>query len=170
MCSRSIRRQISFNKLRQAQNSGPSSSDSRETTSMTLTTHQTFNSLTAKSMPENEEELELSDEDFDRDNMLQQGISSINISPRFHGRSSSSKFVSTVFEKNRETIERSSIYSGEASNSVLEKRPQFWLPFPVGCTIFSFSTMLTAYRSGSQNQITSSTYSLSPKRTCLTLW
>lgn len=92
-------------------------------------------------------ELQLSDNDetFDGVTMLQQGISSLSMSPRFHGRSSNSKLVSDIFEHRRQTTEYSASPSKQLPPpTLLYKRPEFWSSFPVGhftlsflCTFFS---------------------------------
>ncbi|KAE9402266.1 hypothetical protein BT96DRAFT_991249 [Gymnopus androsaceus JB14] len=117
--------------LKQAQSSSPSSSNSREITP-TTTVSGPSTKKHQHSNPDDGAELELSDEDFDQDNVLQQGISSLNISPRFHGRSSSSKLVSAIFEKKREATEHSSTPSSDNTSPsvLLEKRPEYWSPFP----------------------------------------
>ncbi|KAJ3836644.1 fungal-specific transcription factor domain-containing protein [Lentinula raphanica] len=78
-----------------------------------------------------EEELELSDAD-DCPKALQQSMSALNVSPRFHGRSSSSKLVSDIFEHERtNTTTNPMLPSKRTSPSVLlYKRPEYWSPFP----------------------------------------
>ncbi|KAF5376828.1 hypothetical protein D9757_008888 [Collybiopsis confluens] len=75
------------------------------------------------------EELRLSDEDFDSVAVIQQGISSLNVTP-FHGRSSSSKLVSEVFEWKRQTSQLSASYDKSLSPVRLLKRSEFWSPYP----------------------------------------
>ncbi|KIK69896.1 hypothetical protein GYMLUDRAFT_34290 [Collybiopsis luxurians FD-317 M1] len=76
------------------------------------------------------DELELSDEDFDSVAVLQQGVSSLNITP-FHGRSSSSKLVSDVFGWKRQSTQPFTSPLNTSSTAVqLLKRSQFWSPFP----------------------------------------
>ncbi|KAJ4497017.1 fungal-specific transcription factor domain-containing protein [Lentinula lateritia] len=78
-------------------------------------------------------ELQLSDNDetFDGVTMLQQGISSLSMSPRFHGRSSNSKLVSDIFEHRRQTTEYSASPSKQLPPpTLLYKRPEFWSSFP----------------------------------------
>ncbi|KAJ4482473.1 fungal-specific transcription factor domain-containing protein, partial [Lentinula aciculospora] len=77
-------------------------------------------------------ELSDSDDNFDRVTVLQQGISSLGLSPRFHGRSSSSKLISDIFEHRRQATEYpGSSYKSSSSPSVLiYKRPEFWTSFP----------------------------------------
>ncbi|KAJ3735928.1 fungal-specific transcription factor domain-containing protein [Lentinula guzmanii] len=94
---------------------------------------QTSSSILPKNNSNGEEELELSDSDENLDNVIvhPQGISSLSISPRFHGRSSSSKLVSDIFEHERQATENSvSAPKRSSSSGLLYKRLEYWSSFP----------------------------------------
>ncbi|KAF9068619.1 fungal-specific transcription factor domain-containing protein [Rhodocollybia butyracea] len=119
--------------LKQAQSTNPSSSNAVQPSSQDYRNSDSPPTALSSNPNLNEEpnggeELELSDEDFDGVSILHQGISSLSISPRFHGRSSSSKLVSDIFEKRQATEQYSSRTS--SSSTLVFKRPEFWSPFP----------------------------------------